>query len=276
MKPIKIVERYPDGTVKYELWLKNGRLHHGTEPAYKSYYSNGEPCEEIYYLNGKIGRRTDIEDEEEGEGVEGNSEVAYRKWNNKKVLVVERAYHNTILHFAHLRWDDGKDKFIDSHWIAEQYVPERSWYSDGSLQYVLYSVRPSNGDPAYIEWDDKGNIICEAWGYKNRWHRNDGNPAIIEYYSSGQRKKKIWKISTTWAGENTKVHRDNGPAIQSWYEDGTPKTCKYYINKLTHKEKSQLHRTDGPAVQKWNEKGEIIVEEYYNILEKPTLTKNAK
>ena len=266
MKPIKIVERYPDGTIKYEIWIKRGCLHHSTEPAYKSYYSSGDLFEEIYYLNGKIGRRVEMEE---------TSKVAYRKWNIKKVLVAENKYYNNDLHFKHLRWDDDKDKFIGSHYDGETHVPERSWYSDGSLKHVWHSRKTPDGTPGHIAWDDKGNVIYEAWGYNDNWYRNDGNPAIIEYYSSGQRKKEVWheKVNSM---KRPKLHRTNGPAISSWYEDGTPKTCKYYINSLKWNDVSQLHRTDGPAVQKWNKKGEIIVEEYHNILEKPTLTKNAK
>ena len=43
---------------------------------------------------------------------------------------------------------------------------------------------------------------------------------------------------------------------------------KHYIGIDFHKQFSQV------AVM--NEKGDIIVEEYYNILEKPIMTKNAK
>lgn len=127
------------------------------------------------------------------------------------------------------------------------------------------------------EYFDNGSIKSEHWyNSYGRLNRKDG-PAVVYYYTNGNKRNECWLI-------NDEYHRENGPAkifyrkdgskeCEFWFkynklhrEDG-PSSIFYYENgdfeKLFWFQNDKEHRIDGPAAIEYNESHNIIYENYY-------------
>ena len=118
-----------------------------------------------------------------------------------------------------------------------------------SIFYYKNGVSHRDNKPAYIQYNDNGNIDVEAYFIHGKLHRLDG-PAFISYYENKKIMKKSYYV-------NGLCHREDGPAEIYYHEDGKLYLEKYYKN-------GELHREDGPALIEYHDNGKKFLEKYYN------------
>jgi antitoxin component YwqK of YwqJK toxin-antitoxin module len=102
--------------------------------------------------------------------------------------------------------------------------------------------------PAYIRYNENGNIKYKSYFSNNKLHREDG-PASIQYYENGNIQCEYYYL-------NGKIHKEDGPAYTVYYENGNIKYEAYYLN-------GKINKEDGPAYTAYNENGNIESEKYY-------------
>lgn len=144
----------------------------------------------------------------------------------------------------------------EQYWVNGIQYDENDYYNlseekicnNGRNKIIEYKnpwgmLHRSDG-PAYIEKNDNGEILCEAYYILGQLHRVDG-PAEIKYNLSNKDNKYIY---CKWM-QNNEIHRENGPAIEH-----CTGSKEYWI-------KGKLHRSDGPAITNSNN---TIHQWYYN------------
>jgi antitoxin component YwqK of YwqJK toxin-antitoxin module len=86
--------------------------------------------------------------------------------------------------------------------------------------------------PAYIRYNENGNIDLEYYYLNGKIHREDG-PASIQYYENGNIQCEYYYL-------NGEVHREDGPAVIGYNENGNICTESYYINGKYYSKKDYL------------------------------------
>jgi antitoxin component YwqK of YwqJK toxin-antitoxin module len=86
--------------------------------------------------------------------------------------------------------------------------------------------------PAYIRYNENGNIKYEAYYLNGKGYRKNG-PATIRYYENG-------KIEFEGYYLNGKEHREDGPAETWYYANGNIQSEKYYLNEKYYSKEDYL------------------------------------
>lgn len=93
--------------------------------------------------------------------------------------------------------------------------------------------------PTQAFGDEKGQLRYEAWWKSDKRHRLRG-PAVMAYFSNGQRKHEEW-FQDGW------LHRDDdGPARREWYANGQLKREEWLFR--GHRMKLISYNEDGSLV----------------------------
>ena len=274
-------------------WLKNGELHHESEPAVIDVSSNRRI--EKWYLEGKLARLdggpvvvettahsrseryVDAQGElhrEDGPALveenNGDRTETWYKYGSEhreggpayRKTFASGGYEEVWHHLGARHREDGPAHICD---MPDAGVYEEEWFRHGKLH--------REGGPARIFRN--ANMRLEEWKQQGVYHRTDG-PAHVFSNNSGEEARK-------WFYEG-KLHRLNGPALEV-VKDGTRQT-EWYKRGVLHSETSpafvedrgdgnrkeewyidgQLHRADGPAcvkiksdgtrVERWLQHGE--------------------
>jgi hypothetical protein len=108
--------------------------------------------------------------------------------------------------------------------------------------------------PAYISYDDNGNIEFESYYINGQCHRENG-PAKIAYFNN-----KNIKIEEWW--QHNKYYRLDGPTTIEYYPNGN-KQIEYWKTEDTPPYSQSYHRNDGPAYIEYLENGLIKNKIFY-------------
>ena len=109
----------------------------------------------------------------------------------------------TLLSFGIEHKLDSNISFVHTYYITssdEVILEEEIWFFNG--------ITHKTDGPAFIEYGDNGEILCESWYLNGKMHKTDA-PADIYYNDIGEIIAEFWHL-------NGKYHRIDGPAyIQS-------------------------------------------------------------
>jgi len=115
--------------------------------------------------------------------------------------------------------DDNKRYILILKWNDNSFLINQKWLKNGKKH-------KKNG-PAYITYDNLGQIITENWYKNGKLHRENG-PAVIHYDINKIRMIEIWY-------KNGRLYRDDGPVIIHRNKDNII-TKKRFCNKNVEKE----------------------------------------
>jgi len=98
-----------------------------------------------------------------------------------------------------------------------------------SISFYKNDLLHRDDGPAYIYYDDDGQIIYEEYYQNGKYHRSDDKPAIIVYFETGS----IHSVKYLQKG---KLHRtDDKPAMIVYSKSGNIVTEKYYRYHKLHR-----------------------------------------
>ena len=136
--------------------------------------------------------------------------------------------------------------------INKDHVSSTSYYNDGTLEdegwYYDDKSHRDNNLPAYIEYNNLGNITSELWCLCGKMGRTDNGVIDRRYRKNGMIKFETYQISLyneihsinynengnkrseVWF-KNDRRHRDNNlPAYREYHIDGKIKCERWYNN----------------------------------------------
>lgn len=149
-----------------------------------------------------------------------------------KVIAIYRyQFHSHVLHSIN---DEAALTYYNNN---TSLMIEQQWRSYGNMHR-------DNDKPAYIKYDDDGNISIKIWHQHGMRYRKN-NPAYIKI-------KTINDVSYVVLEEwywNNKLHREDGPACIQWKVHNNVRhihKCIWLLNDIQHRE-------DGPAIQFWSD-----------------------
>ena len=105
-------------------------------------------------------------------------------------------------------------------------------------------------EPSYIEYYNSGNVKKKIYTF-NGCLINTNDASIIEWYDYGVIKKKSWYHFNKNI-LSSELHKTDGPAVIEWYENGQKKEYRYYKNNHLYRD------TKGPKELIWDELGNYI------------------
>jgi len=159
-----VVERYDDGSIKFEEWRVGDELHRINGPAVVRYHSDGTVKREEWFVDGEL-HRTD-----------GPARVWYHQ-------------DGTV------EWEDwwvgGERHRTDGPAIVRH-------HPDGTVESETWFVggRPhrTNG-PAHVRYRPDGSVESEEWRVDGVSHRIDG-PAAVWYRPDGSVESEEWYVDS--------------------------------------------------------------------------------
>lgn len=223
--------RHVDIYDEYIIHLKNGVLHHESEPAFQKWvlYENRKICTiEVWAQDGKPLRMND-------------KPTSIMRGRNGHMISM--MYRNQD---GYLHRDNGPAifKFPRNIHTGHMYEYSSSRKMNGN-QTSAFNIKHL-GLLDSIFGNTKPNLYKVGWMQNGVLHRRDGPAIELSAYGNGpfyNGRNTIYRIQDIWIN-NGKVHRDSGPAITQYYYGKT--TNQWWIDgtRYTKKQMSEIVGTN--------------------------------
>jgi len=250
----------------YEQWLDDNDQPHSLNdnPAIIEYTNNniiirklwckhgkihrlgGPACVE-YYDSGKIGNEKWYNNGYNYNPADLNSSVNTAYYESGEIMFKTFAFD--IQEYNGKVWTKNK---INNYYRTGELMSESLLNNVGKLDfYHLYINKPT-----HIDYYKSGNVKRKEWHFDGLHSipidiNNTKLPSIIEYHENGNKKYEGWYDAESRLG----YHRLNGPAKIWYYEDGSIFAEKWYYKDL-------VSRLEEPAYIEY-ESGKVTYEAWY-------------
>ena len=145
--------------------------------------------------------------------------------------------------FYHFILESSSASSETRHYYAGGLLRSREWTNDDDVLH-------REDGPAYIAYDENGNVEEERW-YLNGIHTRKDGPAGIGYHEDGTTVRV-----EDWRDSRGEEHRDGAPSNISYFSDGKPQFMIWFRH-------GENHRDEGPALILFDNDGKIIREQYF-------------
>ena len=169
-----------DMTLLYESWMRSGRLYRVNGPAIVTYHPNGRVAHKVWVHNDEPHRY-------DGPAIlfyHQNGQCTEERWMHKGKC--HRNKRPAIRRF------DETGLLVSEEWLCKDLHSRRggpvivTYYPCGKVRSEAYILNPGAGETQDVFYRLDGSIERRIWGKNNETHRENGEPAIIDYDDNGR------------------------------------------------------------------------------------------